>query len=130
MSLPPRVDLDNWSAEIGRVAEEHMNATAKWYKGTTPTLQFTSKARIQPLRTPQDASTATSWATKRAGIVQVPLTAHTGLISKGWIGQFSGGKDPALDNISVTVQSAINSSHAAVRTIHWISEVVETPRVT
>lgn len=127
MSLPPRTNLADWASEIARVAETQMTATVKWYN-SAKALQFESKARFQPLRTPQDASTATAWATKRAGIVQVPLDAFSGLIQKGWSGQFSGGNDPALDNITVTVQSAINSSLAAVRTIHWISEITETPR--
>lgn len=131
MSLPPKYDPSDWTAEIGRAAAELMNATAKWYKSTAgvATLQFTSAARIQWLGVSLDASTTTEWGTRRRGHAQVPLTAHTALIGKGWIGQFSGGDDPALDNISVSVQSAINGSHAAVRTILFISELAETPRV-
>src|SRR5690554_4728529 len=99
MSLPPRTSL-TLSEEIGPVAEQYMNATAKWFD-SAKALKFESKARVQQLRTPLDASSATAWSTKRAGIVQVPLNAHTGLIQRGWLGQFSGGNDPALDDITV-----------------------------
>lgn len=131
MSLPPRSSL-NWSDEIGRAAEEFMNVTVKFYD-TAGTLQVTTKGRWQHKRSPLDASSATSWSTKRAGHIQVPLSASTGLIKKGWIAQISAGdtplRDPSIGLISFTVQSAVNSSHAALRTIEVTTEVAATPRV-
>lgn len=103
-----------------------MNATARWYKEGAH--QFDTPARVQHLRAPLDASSASAWATKRAIRVQIPLTDSAALIRKGWIVQFIGGNDPALENISATVQSAINSSHAAIRTVECISELATTPR--
>lgn len=139
MSLPPRNLLASWPDEIAAAAETQMNIIAKFYD-TAGTLKVTTKGRWQQKRSPLDASSATSWSTKRAGHIQVPLTASTGLIPKGWITQISAGvddkgvviplRDPTLGLISFTVQSAVNSSHAPLRTIEVVSEVAATPRVT
>lgn len=132
MSLPPRASLANWSDEIAAVAADFMNVTAKFYN-SAGALQLTTKGRWQHKRSPLDASSATSWSTRRAGHIQVPLTASTGLILKGWTAQISAGteplRDPSIGLISFTVQSAVNSSHAALRTVEVISEVTATPRV-
>lgn len=133
MSLPPRNLLASWPDEIAAAAETQMNITAKFYD-TAGTLKVTTKGRWQHKRSPLDASSATSWSTKRAGHIQIPLTASTGLVKKGWVVQISAGteplRDPTLGLISFTVQSAVNSSHAALRTIEVVSEVAATPRVT
>jgi len=139
MSLPPRQSA-LWSDEIAAVATDSalMNVTVKFYD-TTKVLKLTTKGRFQHKRSTLDASNATAWETKRAAHVQIPLTAIAGLVSKGWIAQISAGvddatgatiplRDPTLALVSFTVQSAVNSSHAALRTVELMSELAPTPR--
>lgn len=144
MSLPP-LSPSNWADEIAQEAERWMNCTATFYDpvpGNPPTLTklFEAKARWQHLRTPVDSSNATAWSTKRAGRIQVPLNAATGLVKRGLIVRLSPGvdpvtgaliplRDPTLALISFTTQNAVNSSHAALRTIEVVTEVVPVPAV-
>ena len=127
MSLPPRIDLNDWSAEIGAVAEQFMNTEVKFYD-SAKTLKLTCPARVQHLRSPIDSSNATAMQTKRNIRLQVPLSSASTFIAKGWLVQITGGNDPSLDNITLTVMSAINSSHAALRTVECQSELAATPR--
>ena len=126
MALPPRSNL-TWSQEIGAAAEEYMNVEVKFYD-SAKTLKLTTKARVQHLRNPIDISTSTAMATKRNIRLQIPLSAASTFIVKGWLVQVDGGNDPSLESITLTVLSAINSSHAALRTIECQSELVATPR--
>lgn len=139
MSLPPRTSLA-WPDEIAAVAtgSDFMNVTFKFYS-SDKSLKLTTKGRFQHKRAPLDASSATSWGTKRAGHGQVPLDAIAGQISKGWIAQIGPGvddrtgaaiplRDPTLALVSFTVQSAVNSSHAALRTVELISELTPAAR--
>lgn len=126
MSLPPRTSA-TWSEEIGTVAAEYMNATAKFYT-SAKVLKITSKARVQHLRAPLDSSSPVTWGTQRAIRLQIPLNATSGAITKGWLVQISGANDPTLNLVTMTVQSAVNSSHAALRTIECISDLSQTDR--
>lgn len=127
MSLPPRQNLADWSGEIGREAEKFMNAEAKFYD-SGKNLKLTCKARVQHLRSPIDISSATALGTKRNIRLQIPLSEASVFITKGWLVQIEGGNDPSLEKITLSVTSAINSSHAAIRTVEAQSELAATPR--
>lgn len=137
MALPPRSSLVAWPDEIARVAATQMNVTLT-FLGSDKTLVCTTPGRFQHLRSPLDASSAAQWSTKRAGRAQIPLDATTGMIRKGLLCQISAGvddkgnaiplRDPTLGLVTFTVQSAINSSHAALRTVEMVSELAPTPR--
>ncbi len=135
MALPPLPTAD-WAAEIGAAAEAQMNATANFYTTTkipkeapTLTLLFSTKARVQQIRRPLDIISGEQWGNRRSVRVQIPLSATSSLIEKGLVVRILGGNDPALAKVTLIVQSAINSSHAAVRTIECISELANTPLV-
>lgn len=98
--------------------------------GGRPTLTklFQSKARVQHLRAPTENMQSEEWSTKTAFTIEVPLNAYAGLIRKGLtLRVLDGHKDKALEQIAMTVQRAINSSDAAVRTIVATSELAPVP---
>lgn len=138
MALPPRSDPSDWSAEIADEAERHMKARVAVYEsrsvgGARPTLTklFESKARVQHLRAPTETAQSEEWSTKTAFTIQIPLRVYPGLIRKGLtLRVLDGDKDKALEQIAMTVQRAINSSDAAVRTIVATSELAAVPAVT
>lgn len=81
------------------------------------------KARVQHLRVPLESAGSSEWATRRAIRIQIPLQAGDPLIAKGMIVRVvDGGRDASLELFRYTVLSAINSSHAAVRTIEAVTE--------
>ena len=139
-SLPPPPPADSWSDEIAAAAEEMMNGVIDVYipgepgeynpitdeiEGGTPdqVIVNASKARIQHLAGPAEAAGSAEWATKRRFRFQIPLQAGDAPITKGMLVRVvDGGRDPGLESYSYTVLSAVNSSHAALRTIEAVTE--------
>ena len=135
MGLPNPAEMSydaNWPLEIAAAVLPFMTATAKFYDPTsaTPTeAVLTSAARAQPFRLQTDASTETNWANKRLVRLQLPLDATTGIIEQGWACQLEGCADPTLNMVTLIVVSAINSSHAAIRTVICETSMNETARI-
>lgn len=124
-------------------------ATDTYVGGTADSVVGTTIARIQHLREPRNVSTSYEWTTYRRIRVQIPYSAialaYTGLypsyayypspglypsslllsqpITKGTRGLITnGGKDPALVGRVLVVESALNSSWAALRTVEGVLE--------
>jgi hypothetical protein len=143
MQLP--APTASWSQEIGAAAETEMKAVAKFYDPELrtgqpdgddyiqPDMVIDSKARVQQIRQPRDSSTPDQWSTSRWIRIQIPLKATSGMIRKGIIVQVEQGDDPDFDPtlalISFTVQSAVNSSSAALRTVECVSTISAVPRI-
>lgn len=135
MGLPPRYDLTNWSSEIGRQAEAEMNCTVQFYEEKqaewpsvntlTALLDNPVKARAQQLRAPSAFSAGGGLAVKRPVRIQIPLNATSLFLRKGLIVRVFGGNDPALPSWKLVIMSAVNSSHAALRTIECEGESVD-----
>lgn len=127
MSLPPR-RTGSWSDEIAAAVETQFDCLVEVLTSTTgnpPVITILLgpvPGRFQHLREPIDSSTATAWGTKRAAHVQIAMPAVN--IPKGAILKITGGRDPQVPKMRWVVQSAVNSSHAAVRTIKVISDAV------
>lgn len=146
MHLPNPATRADWSAEITEEALGEVNGEISvlnpgetveipYDPGTDEggdvvmaTVLANRPARIQHLRSPVDASVADQWQTKRAIRFQIELRAGDPLILKGYIVKVvDGGKDKSLEQFAYTVTSAVNSSHAALRTIEAVSELAVVP---
>ena len=84
-------------------------------------------ARAQHLRLPVESNDGLGWTTRRRYRFQYQILDGdddiTGdLVGKGYSVRFTGGKDPSLQHFSFQVLSAVNSSHAALRTLECITE--------
>lgn len=122
--------------EQGRVlAEGVMNCEAKFFVrgNSTPVLETPCRVK-KPRPSAFEATDPTEWNTKRRLIVQIPrdvdLSAHDGVIEKGWIVQVSGANDPTINNVNFVVESALASGYAYARNVNVVSDVIATPRVT
>jgi hypothetical protein len=143
MALPSRASLDDWSAEITEDAVTQMNGVisiidpnteqstpyvpeADTGNTSTPaTVLDHRRARIaQLIRPPSDASGGQEWSTRTRMRFQVDLLPGDPTITKGMIVIVNdGGKDHALESFTYEVTRAINSSHAALRSIDATSEL-------
>lgn len=140
MPLPRRNSTpDNWIDEIADAAETEMRATISFWEPqpsvpydaetdtggpVDPIELFSTKARVQHLGTPGEATAGGEWITERRFRFQFPLREWTDLIPKGTIVQVDDGhRDSALEGVTYTVLSAIGSSNAAVRTVECVSEL-------
>lgn len=89
---------------------------------------WAGKARIQQLRTPKEFSTGYELEASRFFRFQldpeevgnpIPFVPH-GTLARA----LDGGRDSSLESLSFTVNSSINSSHMAVRTVELASNMI------
>lgn len=128
-----------WNVTIRNIAEQFQNGEVQWFiavPGTgydpiaktyvTPpseTAIGTTAARIQHIREPRAVATNYEYTTYRRFRFQIPYSDIALDITKGVLGRVTdGGDDPRLVGQIVTVQSAVNSSWAAIRTIEALAE--------
>lgn len=148
MALPPRTQTTDWPAEIGAMAEEEMIDVegAFWVPGATipydeatdsttgpPTLFYTPPSgltRIQHFRSTTDAYDSSQWTTQVNVRLQMPLDPEAPFIRRGLIWRTTRcDKFPPLEDVVLEVESAINSSRAAVMTINTVTQLVKTPPI-
>lgn len=121
--------------EQGRaLAESVMNCEIRIYERGNTTPILITKGRVKKPRPGVfDAMDTTEWQTKRRTVIQIPrdvdLSAHNGVIQKGWIIQVSGGNDPTVNNINYVVDSQVDSGYAYARNIAVSTEATATPRI-
>lgn len=97
-------------------------------ESTMRTVLSARRARIQHLRSPNAGASSESWDPKRDFRFQIELLPGDPVILKGMIVRVTNGhRDPALTQFAYTVESAVNSSEAALRTIVAVSEGSPTP---
>lgn len=121
----------SWEEAILLGAVQFMNAevcffevTGDDYNDATGTggaqvrLLWRGKARVQQLRAPREASTDYQASDSRAFRFQLdPRDSVPTLYSGAKARVIAGGRDTDLEALAFVVDSAINSSHMAVRTI-------------
>jgi len=138
--LSPVSAGSDWSREIYEAAKELFNGEARVMRPdgkpdswdpitgeTTPgtpdsVVQDWRPARAQHIRTPLEQSTGGGWSTERRFRFQMELRPDDVPLSKGLYVQFRGGKDHTLEQFAFQMMSAVNSSHAALRTLECSTE--------
>ena len=137
MPLPtPLPASASWPDEIARSAEREMKGEIALYDsvsnpGEAPTLVLLvqSKASIITLGI-SEAVVGGQWITKRAVRVKIPRDAYLSPIGNGTLLRvLDGGNDKTLEQFAYIVLAAANSSHAAVRSIECVSELVPVPAI-
>ncbi|QWS69413.1 head-to-tail stopper [Microbacterium phage Necrophoxinus] len=126
------VPVTNWQDQIRAAAVQYMNAEVCFYSvvdgtydevtntGTPGSVEilWRGKARIQHLRTARDASTNVQRDDIRAFRFQLdPEDNPPPLFSGTKARVIDGGRDSQLELYAYSVDSAVNSSHMAVRTV-------------
>lgn len=134
------IPITDWSEQILNTAAQYMNAEVCFYRvvggkgnlpeigqpGTPATVEviWRGKARVQHLRAPRRDSTEYQASDSRSFRFQLdprdnppPLYAGT----KARV--LSGGRDDQLENYLYQVESAVNSSHMAVRTVELTADM-------
>lgn len=132
MAPPPA----NWEEAILIAARQFMNAEVCFYKTTddrdditgtgdvTVEVLWKGKARVQHLRAPRTDSSEYQASDSRAFRFQLdPADNPPQLYSGAQARVLAGGRDPSLETYSYVVDSAVNSSHMAVRTIELTADM-------
>jgi hypothetical protein len=139
MALSAIPDDSDWSDEIFEAASEEFNGelrvmlpgtpgqfdpdTNTTTGGTDPTVVIDWRdARAQHIRLPLENNDGNGWSTKRRFRFQCELREGDPIVHKGMYVEFRGGKDHTLEEFAFQVNSAVNSSHAALRTIETSTE--------
>lgn len=135
----------DWEDEVAEVAVGEMNAvidildpsgTGTPYDPSTdtgglsePATIITGRpARIQTRREPHTMDAQVVWTTQRRVLIQIELRPDDPIVSKGFVVRVTdGGRDPSLTRYAFEVLNAVNSSHAAVRTIQAIGDLAVLP---
>ncbi|MDL5351094.1 DUF6093 family protein [Microbacterium sp. zg-YB36] len=140
MPLSPIPTAAHWSDVIAEAARTMFNGEARVMLpgtpgtydpitdtvtgGTPPTVaQDWRPARAQHVGMPLETSDGNGWSTKRRFRFQWDLLPDDPIITKGMYVEYRGGKDPSLARFDYQVLSAVNSSHAALRTVEAMSEL-------
>lgn len=135
----PLDDSDDWSAEIYEEVSQYFDGELRVVKPGKPgvfdpttnsttggtadtTIMDWRPARAQHISSPLETVDGNGWATKRRFLFQCENRDGDARILKGMVVRFRGGKDASLATIAFQVTSAVNSSHAALRTIRATTE--------
>lgn len=128
----------SWQDAIHDVAIQYMNARVCFFRATKGNYDpitgegsdggieiiFAGKARVQQLRTPREFTTPYQASASRNFRFQLdPDDGVPGLFEGVQARVLDGGRDPMLEQYVFTVNSAINSSHMAVRTVELVSNM-------
>lgn len=126
------IPIPGWQDQIHATAIQYMNAEVCFYSvtpgtrdditgaGTDATVEiiWRGKARIQHLRSARDASTVVQADDQRAFRFQLDPDDNPPPLYSGTKARvIDGGRDEQLELYAYTVDSAVNSSHMAVRTV-------------
>lgn len=139
MALSPPPLANDWSQVILETAREFMNGEMRVMRpgtpgtydpvtdgttgGTPPTVVIDWRpARAQHIRLPLETSDTNGWRTRRRYRFQCEILDGDPIITPGLYVEYRGGKDPSLASFVYQVTSAVNSSHAALRTVETITE--------
>lgn len=132
--------VTGWEDEIHDVAIQYMNAKVCFYQERPATVPYdpitgdggedgidiiwSGKARVQQLRTPREFTTPYQASASRNFRFQLDPDDSVPWLYEGVKARVTdGGRDDALTSYLFVVNSAINSSHEAVRTIELNSNM-------
>jgi len=97
------------------------------YISNSETVIWSGSARVQPIKTERLPDMDIMQGAVRGVRIQVPYDANLSLIREGMqIRITDGGEDVVLENLILTVRSAINSSYGWNRTIECDADVKST----
>ena len=131
-----------WSEVILDAARPYMNAEVVFYTQVTvpfdprtrtpPTTEVTvlwrGKARVQQLRTPREIPAQYDDTATRNFRFQLDPLDEPPFFDHGTLARVvSGGRDADLPKLQMRVNSSINSSHMAVRTIELSADMDQSP---
>lgn len=133
----PRTD---WQDVILDTARQFMNGEVCFYRivggsddlpeigqpGTPATVEvlWKGKARIQHLRAPRRDSTEYQASDSRSFRFQLDPLDEPPIVHAGTKARVTnGGRDSSLETYSYQVESAVNSSHMAVRTVELTADM-------
>lgn len=134
------VPIVGWEDQIHAAAIQYMNARVCFYRtvgGTddypelgkpgapsTVEILWTGKARVQHLRAPRNDSSDYQASDSRAFRFQLDPDDNPPALYSGTKARvLDGGRDSSLENYAYTVDSAVNSSHMAVRTVELSADM-------
>lgn len=132
-----------WQQNILDTARQFMNAEVCFYRvvggkddlpeigkpGTPARVEvlWRGKARIQQLRAPRRDSTEYQASDSRSFRFQLDPEDNPPVVYAGTKARvLDGGRDSSLENYSYQVESGVNSSHMAVRTIELTADMKPT----
>lgn len=127
----------DWQEAILDTAVLFMNAEVCFFKtieedydpvagtgGVSVEVLWRGKARVQQLRTPQEFATDYQANSSRPFRFQLDPRDSVPTMYHGVNARvLDGGRDPDLETLVYVVNSAINSSHKAVRTVELVSNM-------
>lgn len=126
----------NWEEAILNSAVQFMNAEVCFYKtesnydeitntgDASVTILWRGKARVQQLRAPREATTEYQSSDSRPFRFQLDPRDSVPLLYSGTKARvLAGGRDPGLEALAFVVDSAVNSSHMAVRTVELTADM-------
>lgn len=134
------VPIVGWQDQIREAAIPYMNARVCFYRtvggtddypelglpGSPATVEvlWSGKARVQQIRAPRNDSSDYQASDSRSFRFQLDPQDNPPVLYSGTKGRvLDGGRDSSLENYAYTVESAVNSSHMAVRTVELSADM-------
>jgi hypothetical protein len=129
------IKLPNWQDQIHDVAVQFMNAQVQFFVtnknpvgAPVETILWQGKARVQQLRAPREGQTSYESTGSRMFRFQLDPDDNPPFFNEGTFARvLDGGRDPDLELLIMTVNSSINSSHRAVRTVELRADMNQVP---
>lgn len=129
IAIEMRATVATWyNAEIEvidpNIREQTWDEFTNTYGNDTAAVVYSGSARIQPISSARMPDLDIMQGGVRSVRIQVPYDANLSLIKKGMqVRIVTGGEDAVLDDLILTVRSAINSSYGWNRTIECDADV-------
>ena len=109
------------------IREQEWDEFTNDYISNSETVIWSGSARVQPIKTERLPDMDIMQCAVRGVRIQVPYDANLSLIREGMQVRITdGGEDVVLENLILTVRSAINSSYGWNRTIECDADVKST----
>jgi len=109
------------------IREQEWDEFTNDYISNSETVIWSGSARVQPIKTERLPDMDIMQGAVRGVRIQVPYDVNLSLIREGMQVRITdGGEDVVLENLILTVRSAINSSYGWNRTIECDADVKST----
>lgn len=109
------------------IREQHWDEFTNEYIYDSEQIVWSGSARVQPISTARTPDLDIMQGAVQGVRIQVPYDANLSLVRKGMQVRITdGGEDVVLENLILTVRSAINSSYGWNRTIECDADVKST----
>jgi hypothetical protein len=109
------------------IREQHWDEFTNEYIYDSEEIVWSGNARVQPINAARTPDLDIMQGGVQSVRIQVPYDANLSLVRKGMqVKITNGGEDAVLENLVLTVRSAINSSYGWNRTIECDADVKST----